>query len=103
MTVEPEKDDDSDDRDHDQVIEDMFNNFNQKIAKRPQTQQRRQVNAPLDLNVQDFLKDRDAHSEAEADAFDHEKKTNEFGDNQFWKAPEMYDIDDLLKEQEDAP
>ena len=30
--------------------------------------------------------------------FDMEKKTNEFGDNQFWKAPDMYDIDDLLAE-----
>jgi len=29
-----------------------------------------------------------------------EKKTNEFGDNQFWKAPDMYNIDDLLAEQE---
>lgn len=78
----------------------MFNNFNQKIMKRPLTQQRRAANAPSDL-VNDFLKERDAHSEA--DVFDHEKKTNEFGDNQFWKAPDMYDIDDLLKEQEDAP
>jgi hypothetical protein len=31
-----------------------------------------------------------------------EKKTGEFGDNQFWKTPDTYDIDDLLKEQEDG-
>lgn len=34
------------------------------------------------------------------DVFNHEKKTNEFGDNQFWKAPDMYDLDELLAEQE---
>ena len=34
------------------------------------------------------------------DNFDKEPKTGEFGDNQFWKSPEMYDIDELLAEQD---
>jgi len=32
-----------------------------------------------------------------------EKKTDEYGDNQFWKRPDLYDLDDLLAEMEDAP
>jgi len=31
------------------------------------------------------------------DAF-AEKTTGEFGNNQFWSAPDMYDIDDLMAE-----
>ena len=30
------------------------------------------------------------------DNFDKEPKTGEFGDNQYWTKPEMYDIDELL-------
>jgi hypothetical protein len=29
-----------------------------------------------------------------------EKKTGEFGDNQFWKKPEMYDLDDIMADME---
>lgn len=36
------------------------------------------------------------------DVFDFgEKKTGEFGDNQFWKKPDLqYDVDDLIADME---
>ena len=35
------------------------------------------------------------------DVFDFgEKKTGEYGDNQFWKAPDMYDVDDILADMD---
>ena len=46
----------------------------------------------------DILAGRDKNSKD--DVFDVEPQTGEFGDNQFWKKPEMYDIDELLAEQD---
>ena len=34
------------------------------------------------------------------DTFEGEKETNEYGDNQFWKLDDQYDLDDLLAEME---
>ena len=36
-----------------------------------------------------------------AAAFGEEKKTGVYGDNQFWKLDDQYDLDELLAEMED--
>ena len=45
--------------------------------------------------------DANRKEDSSKDDFHLEPKTGEYGDNQFWKAPDMYDIDDLLAEMED--
>mgnify|MGYP006889515119 CR=1 FL=1 len=95
---EPTKADDFNfaDQDHEKTIEDLLSNFNPgKIASRP--------SAPLVKSEQDkdLLNDIMAGRKDEAkDDFAVEYKTGAYGDNQFWETPQMYDIDELLAEQD---
>ena len=77
----------------------MFANFNKTRLSRSQSAQRPVANqddgliadiqAGLDKNV------------SKDDVFDFgEKKTGAFGDNQFWKAPDQYNVDDILADMD---
>ena len=79
----------------------MFNNFPMKIRGVASSEPRRQV-ANNDQALLDDLQNGFGDAQSEDNAFATEKKTGEFGSNQFWKQPEQYDIDDLLAEMEDA-
>lgn len=47
-----------------------------------------------------YLEQANQAKQSKDDVFDKQQKIDEFGDNQFWKAPEQYDIDDLLAEMQ---
>lgn len=72
----------------------MFRKFNENKAAgmlRPKTGSQR----PVANNNAELLADIAAGrtTESKDDVFHGEKKTGEFGDNQYWTAPAMYDID----------
>ena len=93
---------------HEDVINDLFKNLDKKNLFNRVAPGRNIRAAPTNA-MNDFLRDRDAEAEDEeerkkkekaekAKAFHEEPKTGTYGDNQFWKAPDMYDIDDLMAE-----
>ena len=62
-----------------------------------------QRNPEADKDSNELQADIEASRKEETkDDFHIEPKTGEYGDNQFWKQPEMYDIDDLLAELNDG-
>lgn len=81
----------------------MFKNFNANRLSRSQQAMRPIANSD-DTLLADIMNARDnlvtSHDDNFNGTFGQEKKTGEFGDNQFWKTPDMYDIDELLAEQE---
>ena len=94
--------------DHEDVINDMFKNLEKKNLFNRVTPGRNIRAAPTSA-MDDFLRDRDNEAEDEeerkkkevaekAKAFHEEPKTGQYGDNQFWRAPDLYDIDDLMAE-----
>ena len=91
---EPMKPDDfipHNDEDHEKTIEDMFSNFNPNLLMKRTNSQGR---ASLEKNNAGLLDDMRAARDEEALT---EKKTGEYGDNQFWEKNDMgYDLDDLL-------
>ena len=86
--------------DHEQALEEMFKKLNHSgRMSRSQSAQQREVKD--EALIADILAHRDANA-AKDDVFNVETTTGEFGDNQFWKKPEYYDIDDLMQEMENG-
>jgi hypothetical protein len=86
--------------DHEHAIEEMFKKLNHSgRMSRSQSAQQREVKD--EALIADILAHRDANT-AKDDVFNVETTTGEFGDNQFWKKPEYYDIDDLMREMENG-
>ena len=94
--------------DHEDVINDMFKNLEKKNLFN-RVAPGRNIRAAPTSAMDDFLRDRDNEAEDEeerkkkevaekAKAFHEEPKTGQYGDNQFWRAPDLYDIDDLMAE-----
>ncbi len=82
----------------------MFKKFNENKAAgmlRANTGGRRQIANNNSELLADIEAGRGTQVESKDDVFHGEKKTGEFGDNQYWTAPAMYDIDQLLSEQDD--
>ena len=77
----------------------MFKKLSNNRLSRSQSAQRQPAAKDNEL-MADILAGREKQSKD--DIFRSEPKTGEYGDNQFWKAPEMYDIDELLAEQENG-
>lgn len=95
--------DDSNKDDHEQTIEDMLQKLSNsgRIDRKPRPNvtggSQRAPAADKDSNaLQADIES--SRKEETKDDFHIEPKTGEYGDNQFWKQPEMYDIDDLLAE-----
>lgn len=94
--------DDSNKDDHEQTIEDMLQKLsNSRFDRKPRGNvtggSQRAPAADKDSNaLQADIES--SRKEETKDDFHIEPKTGEYGDNQFWKQPEMYDIDDLLAE-----
>ena len=83
----------SNNEDHESTIENML----EKISKggRVGRVQSARPPASTDSALLDDIRNGREQSNVKDD-FTVEYKVNEFGDNQFWRAPEMYNIDDLL-------
>ncbi len=84
--------------DHEQTIENMLS----KISMGNRVGRVQSARPPASGNsalLEDIQKGRDGQSNVKDD-FTVEYKVNEFGDNQFWKSPDMYDIDDLLADMD---
>ena len=99
--------DDSNKDDHEQTIEDMLaklsNSGRINNTKRGNVTGGSQRQPAADKDSSALQADIEANRKDEAkDDFHLEPKTGEYGDNQFWKQPEMYDIDDLLAELDDG-
>mmetsp|Transcript_9815 Transcript_9815/g.12152 ORF Transcript_9815/g.12152 Transcript_9815/m.12152 type:complete len:301 (-) Transcript_9815:285-1187(-) len=87
--------------DHEQTIEEMLAKL--KNSGRMNRAQSADTRQKPDSGVESLVADIVASREKESkDDFHVEPKTGAYGDNQFWSKPEMYDIDDLLAEMEDA-
>jgi len=84
--------------DHEQTIEDMLSkiSMNSRMGRASSTRPQANQDAAL---LADIANGRETSAK---DDFSIEHKVNEYGDNQFWKKPEMYDIDDLLADMEDG-
>ena len=76
-------------KDHEQTIEEMFANFNKTRLSRSQSAQRSAASGQDAGLIADIAAGLEK-SVSKDDVFDFcgEKKTGEFGDNQFWKAPD---------------
>ena len=83
--------------DHEQTIEDMLAKLKNSGFKGRGASVPVQSKADAAL-LADIAKGR---QDGAKDDFSVEPTTNEYGDNQFWKQPDMYDIDDLLAEMDD--
>ena len=85
---------------NEQTIDDIFANFSKTRLSRSQSAQR-----SVSTNDAGLISDIAAGLEKQTskdDVFDFcgEKKTGEFGDNQFWKAHDQHNVDDLLAEMD---
>ena len=85
--------------DHESAIEEMLSKLKMMGPGRFSRTKSAEIKSKHDTAlVKDILADRDDKKESKDDTFG-EKKTGEYGDNQFWKAPvDQYDLDDLLAE-----
>lgn len=87
--------------DHEQTIEDMLAKLkNSGRMNRSASATVTKQDSAAESLVADILASRQQESK---DDFHVEPKTGEYGDNQFWKQPNMgYEIDDLLAEMDNA-
>ena len=77
-----------------QTIDQMFKNFQQnRLIKAKSQEGSLGSNSDMEKDAKAALEE----NKAKDDVFGN-KTTGEFGNNQFWSAPEMYDIDDLMAE-----
>ena len=79
---------------HESTIEKMLMRFSTNRLSRSRSDVISGGDSVLQADIAAGIK-----KESKDDVFNKEPKTGEFGDNQFWKKPEMYDIDELLAEQ----
>ena len=79
----------------------MFANFNKTRLSRSQSAQQRTVSATNEAMIADIQAGM-KQGESQDDTFNGgNKKSGEFGDNQFWKAATVeHDLDDLLADME---
>ena len=87
--------------DHESAIEEMLSKLKMMGPGRFSRTKSSEIKSKHDTAlVKDILSDRDDKKESKDDTFG-EKKTGEYGDNQFWKAQDHYDLDDLLAEMDE--